>query len=58
MSTVIYTALYLVDAGVTSVKAGFAETPCVKQDMIAVTADNVDIIYDISRWNYDSAYLK
>ncbi len=57
MCTTIYTALFMIDAGMTSVKCGFTETPIVKQAMIAVTGDNVDSIYDISRWNYDSAYI-
>ena len=57
MCTAIYSALYFVAAGINSVDCGYTETPSVNQALIAVTTDNAETIYDISRWKYDSAYV-
>ncbi len=57
MSTAIYAALGFIDAGINAVALGYTETPSVKQAMIAVTVDNIDDIYPVSRWAYESAYL-
>ena len=57
MSTAVYSALYFISSGVNSVSCGYTQTPTVNQAMIAVTKDNVNSIFDISRWNYESDYV-
>ncbi len=57
MLTSIYACLAFIDGGVNAIDCGYTETPSVKQVMIAVTVDNIEQIYPISRWEYDSAFM-
>lgn len=54
MSTAILCTMYIIDAGINSVVCGYAETPHVDQSLIPVTKDNVDEVYAVSRWLYES----
>jgi len=49
-ATAFYFALYCIASGVTSVNAGYTETPIVEQPMLPVTFANVEEVAAVSRW--------
>lgn len=49
--------LYFVKTGINSVSAGFTETPIINNALMPVTAENVDQLLALSRWEYESEYL-
>ena len=56
--SIVSTALYLVKTGITAANAGYTETPVINCALIAVTRDNVDQLLPLSRWTYESDYIK
>ncbi len=49
--------LYFVSTGINSISAGYTETPVINNALMPVTAENVDTMLAISRWEYDSEYV-
>jgi ABC-type sugar transport system substrate-binding protein len=49
-STIINATLMFIQTGLTSVTAGYTETPVVYDSLIPVTKENVDYIMDVSRY--------
>lgn len=52
-SSMIQFALYFIGNGINSVNAGYTDTLVVNCPMVAVTADNIDEIIPVSRWDFN-----